>query len=97
LGGVRDRGADIPLIATVAPFENAITVARLTREQPELSANTSVATPHDGDSGTLVDSVVTAIEKLGDLVGGVLVHAPSRPDPRMTVLVDGLNRLRAKP
>jgi homocysteine S-methyltransferase len=97
LGGVRDRGADIPLIATVAPFENAITVARLTREQPELSANTSGATPHDGDSGTLVDSVVTAVEKLGDLVGGVLVHAPSRPDPRMTVLVDGLNRLRAKP
>jgi hypothetical protein len=41
--------------------------------------------------------VVTAVEKLGDLVCGVLVHAPSRPDPRMTVLVDGLNRLRAKP
>jgi len=51
LGGVRDRGVDIPLIATVAPFENAITVARLTREQPELSANTSVATPHDGGLG----------------------------------------------
>lgn len=81
LAALRARGVDLPVIAALAPFDDAITVARLTHEMPEVSTSMSAA-ELDPVQGAL--SIVAALR---GLVAGVLLHAPSTPDPRMAALL----------
>jgi homocysteine S-methyltransferase len=86
LGELRGRGMELPVIAGLAPFEDPATVARLTHEAPEVHTA----------SGPLptVDTALETVEQLGDLVSGVLVHAPAHLDSRMIALVENLCRHR---
>lgn len=85
------RGVDVPVIATLAPFEDEITVLRRTQEDPEVSAPT-VPPSRTGDLDHAVRTTLDTVTDLRDLVAGVLVHVPSGSDSGAT-LVEALRRL----
>ena len=93
LMALRERGFDIPVIAAVAPFDDATTIARLTHEVPEMSIPVPRGTRPE-PAAQLSGRTVDAVGSLRDLVSGVLVHAPLRLDPRMTGLLGDLGRFR---
>lgn len=99
LSGLRSRGIDLPVIVALAPFDDPKTIARHLHEVPEVSAQAPGLTALRGgeDLATRVDSARHTVHKLRDLASGVLLHAPSRPDDRMTRLVTSLVRSRSAP
>lgn len=93
LAALPARGIDIPVIASIAPFESLRAMERLRNEVPEMSVlSTAVGgLPRvGGQPADAVEASVEVIEKLHGLVSGVLVHVP-RASQRPAV--DLLSRL----
>ncbi len=73
------RGIDIPVIASIAPFESFRALERLRNEVPEMSAPATGVGGPPRAGGRPVDAVeasVELLEKLRGLISGVLVHVP---------------------
>jgi methionine synthase I (cobalamin-dependent)/5,10-methylenetetrahydrofolate reductase len=100
LGALRARGVSLPVFATLAPFEDIQTLQRLSYEVPEVSIPLSVlaAAKRNRDKPTeTVEHAVGVVEKLRNLISGVVVHVPSGADELATQLVNALSQLQAKP
>jgi len=91
---LRTRGADLPVIAALAPFEDLITILRRTQEDPEVSAPPALPS-HTTDLDHIVTTTLDTVTKLRDLVSGVLVHLPAGHDAGAAALVTSLHRLRS--
>jgi homocysteine S-methyltransferase len=89
MAGLRARGIDVPVIVSLAPFDDPKTIARHLHEVPEVSPLSSeLAALRGGEDLTdRMNSALTAVGKLRELASGVLIHAPATPDDRMTRLV----------
>jgi len=99
LGALRTRGVALPVLATLAPFEDIQTLQRLSYEVPEISIPLSVlaaARRNRDDPAQTVEHAVGAVEKLRHLISGVVVHVPSGMDELAAQLVGALTALRAK-
>jgi methionine synthase I (cobalamin-dependent)/5,10-methylenetetrahydrofolate reductase len=100
LGALRARGVSLPVLATLAPFEDIQTLQRLSYEVPEVSIPLSVlaAAKRNRDKPTeTVEHAVGIVEKLRNLISGVVVHVPSGADELAAQLVNALSQLQAKP
>jgi methionine synthase I (cobalamin-dependent)/5,10-methylenetetrahydrofolate reductase len=100
LGALRARGVALPVLATLAPFEDIPTLQRLSYEVPEVSIPLSVlaaARRNRDNPEQTVEDAVGAVEKLRNLISGVVVHMPVGTDELAAQLVRALRRLRAKP
>lgn len=74
------RGIDRPVLAALAPFDDARTLERLSFEMPHLAARSSTAAAlrrHRQHPGDAVAAAVETIDALADLVRGVVVHVPA--------------------
>ena len=99
LGALRARGMTLPVLATLAPFEDIQTLQRLSYEVPEGSIPLSVlaAAKRNRDNPTeTVEHAVGAVEKLRNLISGVVVHVPSGADELAAQLVSALTELRSQ-
>ena len=99
LGALRARGVTLPVLATLAPFEDIQTLQRLSYEVPEGSIPLSVlaAAKRNRDNPTeTVEHAVGAVEKLRNLISGVVVHVPSGADELAVQLVSALTELRSQ-
>jgi methionine synthase I (cobalamin-dependent)/5,10-methylenetetrahydrofolate reductase len=97
LGALRARGVTLPVLATLAPFEDIQTLQRLSYEVPEVSIPLSVlaAAKRNRDNPTeTVEHAVCAVEKLRNLISGVVVVVPSGADDLAAQLVSALTELR---
>jgi homocysteine S-methyltransferase len=96
LAALRTRGVDTPILAAVAPFQDARTVERLTQEDPEVSIPPSVLAAYrriaEHPREAVTNTLHTA-EKLRELISGVIVYAPDDADTRMIDVVRGLRAL----
>ncbi|MDQ2880186.1 MAG: bifunctional homocysteine S-methyltransferase/methylenetetrahydrofolate reductase [Actinomycetota bacterium] len=100
LGALRARGVALPVLATLAPFEDIQTLQRLSYEMPEVSIPLSVlaAARRNRDSPEqTIEQAVGAVEKLRNLISGVVVYVPSEMDEPAAQLVNALTQLRDKP
>ncbi|MGH3549811.1 MAG: bifunctional homocysteine S-methyltransferase/methylenetetrahydrofolate reductase [Pseudonocardiaceae bacterium] len=100
LGALRGRGVALPVLATLAPFEDIQTLQRLSYEMPVVSIPLSVlaAARRNRDSPEqTIEQAVGAVEKLRNLISGVVVHVPSEMDELAAQLVNALTQLRDKP
>ena len=100
LGALRARGITLPVLATIAPFEDIQTLQRLSYEVPEVSIPLSVlaaAKRNRDNPAETVDHAVSAVEKLRNLISGVVVAVPSGSDELASQLVNALSQLQAKP
>jgi homocysteine S-methyltransferase len=100
LGALRARGVALPVLATLAPFDDIRTLQQLSYEVPEMSIPLSAlaATRRNRDKPErTVELTVGAVEKLRHLVSGVVVHVPSGMDEPAEHLVRALVQLRASP
>jgi homocysteine S-methyltransferase len=97
LGALRARGVTLPVLATLAPFEDTQTLQRLSYEVPEvsipLSALAAARRNRDNPEQT-IEHAVGAVEKLLHLISGVVVHVPSGMDEPAAQLVSALAQLR---
>ncbi|HEY1920423.1 MAG TPA: bifunctional homocysteine S-methyltransferase/methylenetetrahydrofolate reductase [Streptosporangiaceae bacterium] len=95
LAEMRDR-VELPVIVTLAPFDDPRTMARQIHELPEVSPPppTLAALRGGEDLAYRVNSAIKAVHKLGDLAAGVLIHTPARSDDRMIRLVTQLTQSR---
>ncbi|MGH4008716.1 MAG: bifunctional homocysteine S-methyltransferase/methylenetetrahydrofolate reductase [Pseudonocardiaceae bacterium] len=100
LGALRARGVVLPVLATLAPFEDLRTLQGLSYEVPgvsiPLSALAAARRNRDHPEQT-IELSVAAVEKLRHLVSGVVVHVPSGMDEQAEQLVRALAQLRAGP
>jgi methionine synthase / methylenetetrahydrofolate reductase(NADPH) len=104
LGALRARGVVLPVLATLAPFEDIQTLQRLSYEVPEVSIPLSVLADvaarnrcnRDNPEQT-VEHTVGVVEKLRHLISGVVVHVPSGMEQPAAQLVTALAQLRARP
>ena len=99
LSALRARGVTLPVLATLAPFEDIQTLQRLSYEVPEGSIPLSVlaAAKRNRDNPTeTVEHAVGAVEKLRNLISGVVVHVPSGADELAVQLVSALTELRSQ-
>ncbi len=99
LGALRARGVSLPVLATLAPFEDIQTLQRLSYEVPEGSIPLSVlaAAKRNRDNPTeTIEHAVGAVEKLRNLISGVVVHVPSGADELAAQLVSALTELRSQ-
>ncbi|MQA77944.1 MAG: bifunctional homocysteine S-methyltransferase/methylenetetrahydrofolate reductase [Streptosporangiales bacterium] len=90
LSALRQRGVRIPVIATLAPFEDARTIERLRHELPEVAQRTTplaVVTNDGAGPRSELDVAVEIGDKLRTLVSGVTIHLPTPPDPRAIRLI----------
>jgi methionine synthase / methylenetetrahydrofolate reductase(NADPH) len=96
LAGLRNRGIDLPVIIALAPFDPPAAIARHLHESPEVSPPPAALAALRGgeDLAHRVDPALETVHKLGDLASGVLIHAPARPDERMTRLITRIARSR---
>ncbi len=96
LAELRGRGIDLPVIAALAPFDDPKTIARRIHEVPEVSPQPPALAALRGgeDLADRMNSAASAVHKLRDLASGILIHAPARPDDRMTRLVARLSQSR---
>ncbi|HKR48329.1 MAG TPA: methylenetetrahydrofolate reductase, partial [Pseudonocardiaceae bacterium] len=100
LDALRTRGVTLPVLATLAPFEDIRTLQRLSYEVPGVSIPLSVlasARRHRDDPAQTVELAVGAVEKLRHVVSGVVVHVPNGRDDQAVPLVQALAELRAGP
>jgi homocysteine S-methyltransferase len=92
---LRSRGVDLPVIAAFAPFGDPKAITRLIHEVPGAALLSGAGTTRDtprNEPADPVSAVLEGVASLGDLIAGVLIHAPSRPDERLTGLITGLAR-----
>jgi methionine synthase / methylenetetrahydrofolate reductase(NADPH) len=97
LAELRTRGVELPVIAALAPFDDVRAIARLIHEIPDVSHSSSApASSRSIRAGPAepVDTTLETAEKLRDLISGILVYVPPRPDDRMESLLTGLGQLR---
>jgi homocysteine S-methyltransferase len=94
---LRGRGVDLPVIAAFAPFGDPKAITRLIHEVP----GAALPSPADAVQATAseapadpVSAVLDSVTSLDGLIAGVLIHAPSRPDERLTGLISGLATMR---
>lgn len=80
LAELRARGVTVPVLAAVAPFRDARTIARLTQEIPEVLAPSALIGRQVGGAGEVA-------EKLAEHICGVLVHTARDLDPSVTSVV----------
>jgi methionine synthase I (cobalamin-dependent)/5,10-methylenetetrahydrofolate reductase len=100
LGALRARGVTLPVLATIAPFEDIQTLQRLSYEVPEVSIPLSVlaaAKRNRDNPAETVEHAVGIVEKLRNLISGVVVAVPSGSDELASQLVSALSQLQAKP
>ncbi|MDQ4105540.1 MAG: bifunctional homocysteine S-methyltransferase/methylenetetrahydrofolate reductase [Actinomycetota bacterium] len=100
LGALRARGVTLPVLATLAPFEDVQTLQRLSYEVPEVSIPLSVlaaARRNRDKPEQTVEHSVGVVEKLRNLISGVVVHVPSGMDEPAAQLVSALAQLRGSP
>lgn len=79
LAALQARGMEIPVIASIAPFEGFRALERLRNEVPEMSATSTAARAAarvGDDRGEALEASLELIEKLRGLICGVLVHVP---------------------
>ncbi|HVE97222.1 MAG TPA: bifunctional homocysteine S-methyltransferase/methylenetetrahydrofolate reductase [Pseudonocardiaceae bacterium] len=100
LDALRARGVALPVLATLAPFEDIRTLQRLSHEVAEvsipLSALAAARRNRDHPEQT-VELSVRVVEKLRHLIAGVVVHVPSGMDEPAVQLVKALAQLRSDP
>jgi homocysteine S-methyltransferase len=100
LDALRARGVPLPVLATLAPFEDVRTLQRLSHEVAEvsipLSALAAARRNRDHPEQTVELSVRT-VEKLRHLIAGVVVHVPSGMEEPAVTLVEALAQLRSEP
>lgn len=96
LSGLRERGIELPVIISLAPFDAPSTIARYLHEFPEVAAPPPALAGLRGgeDLAHRVDAALESVHKLGDLASGVLIHAPVKPDERMSRLLARLAQSR---
>jgi methionine synthase / methylenetetrahydrofolate reductase(NADPH) len=97
LGMLRARGVTLPVLAALAPFADIRTLQQLSYEDPEGSIPLSVlaaARRRRDNPEQTVEFAVSAVEKLRDLISGVVVHIPSGVDEQAVQLINALARLR---
>jgi homocysteine S-methyltransferase len=104
LDALRSRGIALPVLATLAPFEDIRTLQRLSHEVAEVSIPLSVlanaAQRHRRTRDhpeQAVELSVRVVEKLRHLIAGVVVHVPSGMDEPALQLVKALAQLRSDP
>ncbi|MGH3767846.1 MAG: bifunctional homocysteine S-methyltransferase/methylenetetrahydrofolate reductase [Pseudonocardiaceae bacterium] len=98
LGMLRARGVELPVLATLAPFADIRTLQRLSYEDPEGSIPLSAlaaARRHRDNPEQAVEVAVGAVEKLRQLISGVVVQVPGGVDEQAVRLVSALAQLRA--
>ncbi len=79
LAALPERGIDIPVIASIAPFETFRALERLRNEVPEMSTGPSAvgALPRaERPPAELIEASLELVEKLRGLISGVLVQVP---------------------
>lgn len=79
LAALPARGIDIPVIASIAPFESFRALERLRNEVPQRSAPSSTVGALqrvERHPDEVVDAALELVEKLRGLISGVLVHVP---------------------
>ena len=95
---LRGRGVGLPVIAAFAPFGDPKAITRLIHEVPWGCAGRRWRTAREPATTrslpTLLSAVLYGVTRLDDLINGVLIHPPRRPDDRMTGLIAGLARMR---
>ena len=104
LDALRARGVTLPVLATLAPFEDIRTLQRLSHEVAEVSIPLSVLADaarrsrrnRDHPEQT-VELSVRVVEKLRHLIAGVVVQVPSGMDEPAVQLVKALAQLRSNP
>ncbi|MPZ64740.1 MAG: bifunctional homocysteine S-methyltransferase/methylenetetrahydrofolate reductase [Pseudonocardiaceae bacterium] len=81
-----ERGIDRPVLAAIAPFDDARTLERLSFEMPHLTAPSSAlaalrcrneSSDDDTAAAAAVTAAVETIDALADLVAGVVLHVPA--------------------
>jgi homocysteine S-methyltransferase len=90
---LRSRGVNLPVIAAFAPFGDPKAITRLIHEVPgaALPAEADLARNAPGDEPPdPVSAVLDGVRSLDGLIAGVLIHAPNRPQERLTGLITGL-------
>ncbi|MQA14797.1 MAG: bifunctional homocysteine S-methyltransferase/methylenetetrahydrofolate reductase [Pseudonocardiaceae bacterium] len=100
LTGLARRGIDRPVIAALAPFDDARTLERLSFEMPHLAPRSSALValrrrserPDDA-----VDAAVEAVDELADLVRGVVLHVPADRAEHGAALLTRVASHRARP
>ena len=94
---LRSRGVDLPVIAAFAPFGDPKAITRLIHEVPGAAvpsgADDTRANPRN-EPADPVSAVLDSVASLAGLIAGVLIHAPSGPDERLTDLISGLAAIR---
>ena len=96
LAGLPERGIELPVIIALAPFDPPATIARYLHEFPEVTTPPPALAGLRGgeDLAHRVDAALESVHKLGDLAAGVLIHAPAKPDERMSRLLARLVQSR---
>jgi homocysteine S-methyltransferase len=96
LGELRGHGVELPVLAVFAPFGEASSINRFMHEVPGTAGTSSVAaSATSGRKSTdPVSAVLESIARLRELIAGVIIHAPAKPDDRMTNLVTELSTAR---
>lgn len=98
LGLLRARGVMLPVLATLAPFADIRTLQRLSYEDPTGSIPLSALTAarrHRNNPEQIVEFALGAVEKLRQLISGVVVHVPPGVSEHALYLVSALARLRS--
>jgi homocysteine S-methyltransferase len=90
---LRSRGVDLPVIAAFAPFGDPKAITRLIHEVPGAalpSGADAMRAARRNEPADSVSAVLDSVASLAGLIVGVLIHAPSTPDERLTDLITGL-------
>lgn len=93
LGALRARGVGVPVLATLAPFEDPQTLERMSFEVPEVSIPRSAlaaARRNREHPEQSVEYSAGVVEKLRHLIEGVVVQVPSGMDEPAERLVSAL-------
>lgn len=93
------RGIDIPVIASIAPFESFRTLERLRNEVPEMSvppASVRALGRAGGQPGDVVEASVELVEKLRGVISGVLVQIPRDSQRSAVELLHRLAEFRVR-
>lgn len=85
LAGLRMRGVDVPVVASVAPFLDVRTAQRMRNERPGADYSTTVLSVVRDEADPR--HAVEVVEKLRAVISGVLVHLPAADDARASNLV----------
>ncbi len=94
------RGIDVPVIASIAPFESFQTLERMRHEVPEMSmpADQMGGRRRIGVApGEAVEACLRVVEKLRGLISGVLVQIPRESQQPAVELVRRLADLTSQP